>query len=435
MANLLRERRYIKSDIRQNNNKFWYIEEYDNATVITRNGRVGAAGAEHPKSFGSQYQASAYFDEKCREKESYRNGEIPYRILNVVGAKTEPKSRPIDRKSLLDVVLPQIRTNNSLVRKLIEYFTQTNAHQIEMVTDGQIHYDKNMNLFTTPLGLVTLQNLDKADSILAQIGSMVASGSYADSMLDLTNDYLMLVPQNIGMRRLEVRDFWASLRSVQRQKQIVDSLRTSYDTTLCNVPVVKQGKTEYVTFDVRVDLVDDPKEVARIAKTFEATKNDKHQSCNLRVKTVYRVEIAGEKNAFDNHGAALGNVQELWHGTRVSNILSILRSGLVIPPEFSSHCTGRMYGNGIYFSDQSTKALNYSHGYWGGATDNNCFMFLANVALGKSYVAAGRYDGPFPKQGYDSVFAKAGASGVINNEMIVYRLPQVNLSYLVEFCK
>jgi poly [ADP-ribose] polymerase len=131
-------------------------------------------------------------------------------------------------------------------------------------------------------------------------------------------------------------------------------------------------------------------------------------------------------------GQKVGNVVELWHGTKASNLLSILKCGLIIPPSNASFCTGRMFGNGIYFSDQSTKSLNYAYGYWSGRTDNNCFMFLADVAMGKHYVpkSAGEH---LPKPGYDSTYAKAGVSGVINNEMIVYKTYQVNLRFLVEF--
>ncbi len=60
-------------------------------------------------------------------------------------------------------------------------------------------------------------------------------------------------------------------------------------------------------------------------------------------------------------------------------------------------------------------------------------MFLADVAMGKIFIPKSYSDGPFPKKGYDSVFAKAGVSGVYNNEMIVYRTDQCNLVYLVEF--
>ena len=123
---------------------------------------------------------------------------------------------------------------------------------------------------------------------------------------------------------------------------------------------------------------------------------------------------------------------ELWHGTRVSNLLSILRSGFVIPPANAPHCTGRMFGNGVYFSDQSTKSLNYSFGYWGGARERNCFMLLNDVAMGKHFVPK-LWSHTYPKKRYDSTFAKARWSGVINNEMIVYDTRQINPKYLIEF--
>jgi poly [ADP-ribose] polymerase len=61
-------------------------------------------------------------------------------------------------------------------------------------------------------------------------------------------------------------------------------------------------------------------------------------------------------------------------------------------------------------------------------------MFLADVAMGRSFVPSGygsRHSYPAP--GYDSTFAKAGQSGIHNNEMIVYSTHQCNLTYLVEF--
>lgn len=127
------------------------------------------------------------------------------------------------------------------------------------------------------------------------------------------------------------------------------------------------------------------------------------------------------------------NIWDLWHGTRSSNVLSILKGGLIIPPQSSPHVCGRMFGNGIYASDQSTKALNYAYGYWGGGSkDNNCFMFLLKMAMGKYFVPTGPFSGN-ARAGYDSTFAKGNQSGVANNEMIVYRCGQVKLDYLVEF--
>src|SRR5262249_54679202 len=151
------------------------------------------------------------------------------------------------------------------------------------------------------------------------------------------------------------------------------------------------------------------------------------------VKKVYAVEIATMRRAWEKAGKPVGNVAELWHGTKASNLLSILKGGLIIPPSNAPHCTGRMFGNGVYFSDQSTKSLNYAYGYWGGGpADNNCFMFLVDVAMGKYFVP----DGPstrLPMPGYDSTYAQASKSGVMNNEMIVYKTSQINPRFLVEF--
>jgi poly [ADP-ribose] polymerase len=60
-------------------------------------------------------------------------------------------------------------------------------------------------------------------------------------------------------------------------------------------------------------------------------------------------------------------------------------------------------------------------------------MLINNVAMGKYHVPRGsQYSYRLPS-GYDSCFAKAGESGVQNNEMVVYRTSVVNPTHLVEF--
>jgi poly [ADP-ribose] polymerase len=93
-----------------------------------------------------------------------------------------------------------------------------------------------------------------------------------------------------------------------------------------------------------------------------------------------------------------------------------------------------MFGAGLYFSDQSTKALNYATNFWNSSgSSKRIFMFLCDVAMGKYHVPSGGWGSGYPKRGFDSTFAKANVSSVRNNEMIVYKLPQANLKYLLEF--
>ena len=427
---LVKEAKYILSNIGNNNNKFWYIELYDDASTITRNGRVGAKGQTHPKQHGSMSAAQSFFSAKCNEKEAKG-----YQPLNVVGVQAGEGVQVQPVGNIKQIAKQQIRTNDTLVGKLIEYFTKVNAHNICSATGGQITFNNQTGLFSTPLGIVTQANINDANALLVRIGDKVAGSEYDYEMEGLTNDYMMLVPQDVGMRRVNVGSFWGSLSAVQRQKGIVDSLEASLSQATQEPVEDKASKTETEqVFDVQLDLVTDTKVIGEVKKLYQGSKNNKHNCSHLRVKTVYAVQIATEQAAFEAKGKTLGNIQRLWHGTRASNVLSILKQGLVIPPSSSSHCTGRAFGDGLYFSDQSTKSLNYSYGYWGGGkADNNCFMFLADVAMGKEHIPSARaWGGNYPARGSNSTFAKAG-DRFMNNEMIVYRTFQANLKYLVEF--
>ena len=93
-----------------------------------------------------------------------------------------------------------------------------------------------------------------------------------------------------------------------------------------------------------------------------------------------------------------------------------------------------MFGNGIYTSVQSTKALNYATNYWNksGQTNQRTFMFVCEAALGKTYKPK-KAGGKYPAQDTNSTWVEAGTAGVINHECIVYETAQINLKYLAEF--
>ena len=155
-----------------------------------------------------------------------------------------------------------------------------------------------------------------------------------------------------------------------------------------------------------------------------------HSCSHYEIKKVYSVDVRTVREAFEAHSAKMDNIWELWHGSSASNLLSILKGGLIIPPKTSSNVTGRMFSDGIYASNISTKALGYSTGFWG-QKSNRAFMFLLDMAMGKYHVPSGPSSN-LPARGYDSTFAKPGKSGIMNEEMIVYSTSQVNLKYLIE---
>jgi hypothetical protein len=99
-----------------------------------------------------------------------------------------------------------------------------------------------------------------------------------------------------------------------------------------------------------------------------------------------------------------------------------------------------MFGPGLYWADDWKKSAGYTSlksSYWsrgsGGVKGREAFMFVADVAIGKPYVASGPSGYTKPPQGYHSVFGKANHSGVANNEFITYSSDSNRLRYLVEF--
>lgn len=442
MSTLVREARYIKSDVENNNNKFWYIFEYDDFSVKTEWGRVGKTSQAMTKNFSSQASASSFFDQKCSEKErDGRNGEIAYRKLNVVadssGVTTKTCTQAISQTRLADVAVKQIDSGEEQTRKLIRYLAKVNVHNIQSSTT--MSYNEATGLFSTPCGIVTQDSIDEANKLLVDISDFVADNKWDNKEIARkTGDYLMLIPQDVG-RKLVVRELFPDLNAIQKQKAILDSLQASLDAMKSSTADKTSPKpTEEKIFSVKLTLVD-TKEMDRITQKFLRTLHSGHACSHLRPQKAWTVEIETMKKLFETRGNQVGNIHEYYHGTQACHLLSILKKGLVLPSRSSQYVTGRMFSGGyggkegLYFSDQSSKSLNYSYGYWSGNRNSTCYMFLANVAMGKYYIPSGSSDGPFPKNGYDSTFAKAGRSGVINNEMIVYETYQCNLTRLIEF--
>lgn len=422
---IIEELRFILTEIGANQNKFWNVALYDNNDVVTEWGRVGYAGQS--KSFAAV--GRAFMESKIREKTS--KGYRPQQVLG--GSKPSATGQPGSASELAMLAKDQIAINNPLVEQLIARLARANVHHILQSTTMQ--YDASRGTFSTPLGIVDQLAIDQARDILVKIGSYVQQKDYdSKTFMANVNDYLMLVPQNIGMGRLDLRVKFPDMLSVTKQNDILDSLEASLQAALSkpsdNGTVAKPVAPKL--FDLRLNLIEDGREIERIRKFYRMTNQKMHACSHLDVKAVYEVELGGMHTDFEAHGRPVGNVMELWHGTKTANLLSIMKSGLKTAPPSTAAIAGKMFGNGIYFSDQSTKSLNYAYGYWTGSKEDHCFMFLCNVAMGNYYVPAGP-SSQLPMKGYDSTFAQAHKSGVMNNEMIVYRNEQVDLTRLIEF--
>ncbi|KAJ3279593.1 hypothetical protein HK104_001312 [Borealophlyctis nickersoniae] len=113
----------------------------------------------------------------------------------------------------------------------------------------------------------------------------------------------------------------------------------------------------------------------------EYTHTTYHASYSYRddydIVSVFRAERDGERERFEGFKETEGR-KLLWHGSRTSNFMGILRQGLRIAP-IEAPVSGYMFGKGIYFADTFSKSINYSGG------DGYACLLLCEVAVGKSY--------------------------------------------------
>lgn len=430
----------IFTDAKNNNNKFYELILNDDDSVNCRWGRVGAEG-QSTTSYGGKHE----FERVMRGKLS--KGYVRSQTVSLkANAPDQSKVALAEaaKRDMLGSLSPsakgKAKDNDTLLIKLVDRLTQMNRHQIVAASGGSIQIDET-GLITTPLGLVTASTIDDARVYLNKIDKFVQKNKFTDDKyITALEEYLKLIPQKVPHRRGWYENFFTDFSSLTAQNSLLDQLEGSLDLYKTKEKEIleKASKGSPIldkVFSTRLEIVQDLSVIKKIEAFFNSNKNSRHVSSHLKLKNVFELHNDELSKKFEIAAKKYGNVKQLWHGTRAFNVLSILKNQLIIPKGGGSyHITGRMYGDGLYFSDQSTKSLNYSYGYWdGGAKDNNCFMFIADVAMGKEYIPNGYHGHSYPAKGHDSVFAKAGIGGVMNNEMIVYKLEQANLRYLCEF--
>jgi poly [ADP-ribose] polymerase len=423
-------------DIDSNENKYWVGYVLPNGDFFCEYGRVQADKGDCRHDYyelGSVSAATAHLHKKVAEKCSGRKGYTKQRIAGDVGAApTRTASSTVDNRSVKAIATSQIQGDPE-VKKLVSWLADVNVHQI--TSHSKIQFNVDTGSFTTPLGtLVTADAIVEARGLLNQLAPLVVKRSWNDTVFKrVLGDYLMLIPQDTGRTRGWHETFLAGKNALGEQNDLLDSLDASL-TKAVQHPTTPNGKPDPVAkvFDVSLKVVGST-DFDRIKRLYDRTKGGHYDVQSYRPVAAWTVQISTVHDAYEGKGKPLGGIMELWHGTKASNLLSILKGGLVIPPSSSPHVCGRMFGDGLYFSDQSTKSIRYATGAWTSYGNvDRVFMFLANVAMGRYYVPSGPTSSK-PPAGYHSYFAQSNRSGVANNEMIVPHTYQADLSYLIEF--
>ncbi|PWA03341.1 hypothetical protein BB558_000522 [Smittium angustum] len=451
----------ILFSVNQNNNKFYYAELCeDQDEVLVRYGRVGNNGVEHRYKGGLKKFESLL---RAKRNKGYKDAMIE---------ETVGESGVEVQHNVIETALNEINYKDDLSKELVKTISSKNVHKITGSTS--IMFDSKDGLFKTPLGVIQRTGVEQAINLLAELEKVlpkylelrdkkpnvdteVKKGKKRDAggkvlrtlknpsdtlefieskMFDLNEQYFVIIPNKVKNAR-DIEHLLFSQKAIDEQKATCDALLETLDL-IDDLKKKNQEKSNNVgspTFSVEIEHVKDETLFALVNQLFESNKNPVHGYNNnkARILKIYKIKLESQQQAFEKRKEKK-NVNLLWHGTRTENLLSIMSKGLLLPKLSPAQKKGAMFGDGVYFANQSTKSLNYCDGgLW--TQDSNesdtIYMFLASVNTGNSFVPSGPVSSP-PPEGYDSYWAKAGKSGVINDEIIVFSADQVRLDYILE---
>jgi poly [ADP-ribose] polymerase 2/3/4 len=441
MAVIVESKKFSLFNADGRNNKFWNIALYDNGDVEVQYGPQGLSGQRKLHAGVGR----SYFDKKIKEKTkaSHEGGAyVENKVLEAVHS-TGPV-QVVAKHHLAEKAVKDIGADQPELKSLITYFADVNAHNLYEASGGKITYDTSSGQFKTTQGVITLDQIQQARQLLDNIELLASKSDFTSTAFKaVINPYLSLIPQKGLVRQMHFPSMFSTNGGLQQQSDILDGLESSYATVIANAQKdngsKKKGEEETAIFKVKLSVAD-AKTFDTVRKYYRETKGFHSDVQSYDVRRVFDLDIVHMSEGFVKkttemaknkpHGA---NVMRLFHGTKACNMLSILKAGFVMPRKGSSiHITAWLYGPGVYFSDQSTKSIRYATGAWSGGmgAKDRKFMFLADVAMGRMYTPTGGIT-KLPT-GYDSCFAKAGHSGVQNNEMIVYYLSQIKPVIIME---
>ena len=362
------------TDIQKNKNTFYKFQvlesdrktnnSYSSYYLFTSTGRTGTSiGSTTTRTFTSADLAIAEFEILYQEKTG-NDWKTRENFKKVPG-----KFYPIDVNygDEEDEVDNSIASGlNPRVQDLMKLLFNVNNMQTTMK-------EFKLDLQKMPLGKLSGDQLKLAEAALAALEEAVYNQSPRLVLIGLSNKFFTLIPHNFGFEAAPVLD---AVAEINKKREMVESLHDIENAYAMmakarKLPAISSLDSYYNQLDACVEVLDQNSEIYRMIKTY-VDKTSMH-GFRLIILDIYKVQRFEEEKRFDQF-KRLSNRQLLWHGSRITNFVSIIKNGLTISPQVN----GSMFGRGIYFADMVSKSANYCQALGGAAG----LLALCEVALG-----------------------------------------------------
>ncbi|XP_065064179.1 poly [ADP-ribose] polymerase 2-like [Rhopilema esculentum] len=454
-----------QTNLRNNNNKFYLLQllEHDKSkqfAVWFRWGRVGVVGQKNLVRCGSNLlEAKNVFTKKFsdktknewEDKDCFEKVQGKYDLLKMdYEASLQNDDDQVDGESIEKLERPDSKLDKR-VQALVQLIC--NVEEMEQAV-LEMKYDAKK----APLGKLTKEQINAGYAALKKIESFIRQKKIGDGIVKACDEFYTRIPHVFGMQRPPLI---RTKEEVQNKLQLLEALG---DIEIA-LKVIKENKDmmlnpidrHYNALECGIEPMDHDDDVFKvIEKYLQKTHAKTHNTYKMEVQEIFKVEKDEEIENFND----CGNRMLLWHGSRLTNYVGILKQGLrIAPPE--APVTGYMFGKGIYFADMSSKSANYCYPSRSRPVG---LLLLSEVALGKPRdLLAADYEADQLPEGINSVkglgktapdpneqhmlpdgtivpLGTPKDTGVVNpngytlnyNEFIVYNKNQVKAKYLVQ---
>jgi poly [ADP-ribose] polymerase len=439
------------TDIKSNHNKYYAIELHkggDQYRVFTHYGRTDDletnpnAGQKETRYFDSVGEGDACYQQIYREKTGPSKGykELSLASSKIGSAKARgTSSGEIDEKTVAKIAGQKktaVVKESELHPKLQELISYIYSEATDALT-STVAAKITANGIETPLGVLTIGQIDRGEKILENLYSLFKTGKAKPTDMErLSGDFYTTIPHRIGRTRAAVQS--AIIDSLEEFEQKQETLQLMKDMLQVN------GEGGSVLFDAEIDKKAkalkcdigymDPNS-SSWRELADMVIKSQVKSKNVRVKQIFTLRRDAEWDIFER---GIDNQRHLFHGSRIKNWVGILSRGILMPKIVVSMGVQRTdagwLGNGMYFGDAACTSAFYTTAGKKGTR----FMGIARVALGKmkdyTKITYGITEAP---KGYESchgVRRKAGVNSQFDDdEYVIYRPTQQRLEYLVEF--
>jgi poly [ADP-ribose] polymerase len=324
-------------------------------------------------------------------------------------------------------VVDEIEEVDEVLSKLDEAKVNAFLDLMQKYTDGLVK-----NTYSVTYKSVTVEQVKKAQAILDEFDKLNKKDEKA------VNEKLLELYTVIPRKMERVQNYLLPVldldKALEKEQDNIDAMSAKVQMYEQEKANSKDNKDKPVKVKQTVLDVLGLKSMTEIKSNKELDYLVNQVGGRTRIEGIFELEKPAENKTFDTWMSKQKNVQTrtLIHGTRCSSVLSILKQGLKIRPSGNFQFSGKVYGNGNYFSEVVQKSLGYT-GY-----DNDKILLVYEVHTGNPFVYDGWYRGNsftldyknLQQRGFDSTYVKAG-NGLLNSEIIAYNEEQCRIKYII----